>query len=1100
MLILGNRAIQINRFLIIPFFIGGTALYSLLFVLIERFRNSPKLIHFQKGSYYLFLLVLLLNLLLNIDFNLFIDNTDSPFYLLVEASERLKVVNLQLILLLGFLTSVNIATNYLPAQLQNVPSLSSDTNTSKYSTYKKYFAFLSLILLTAIGLVLRLWNLDLLDSYRDEDHHLSSVRLLFDTGAFEYTRAQLVTYTSAFFIWLGGGVSYYDFLYWGRVPSAIMGALTTIPIYLLGRKISKPVAMVSVLLWVISPWAIGIARNIREHSYYIFIILILVLLALAIIEMVLNFDKKQLPKFIAYNLIMGGVLSYAFFIDWLSTLKVSGVILAAVVGAYTVSNIDKVGRLLWKRKILLVLAILALIGLLLPISGSKFLSADKVINYKWADTFFNPNTNTPIQWWKSITRNSYLVYFIVLIGLFVSIIKKHRHYSIYLLTFLFIVLGYHFFFDRYYSPRYISFALPFFTICTAATVVYLFNIIGTIGRKWLRYPLQIALVAILFNIFYLPNTSKAITNPTILDKSFTLETTGEVHNDKKELLRFLEKLPKQELEKQHIITSIYENVLQHELCVDSTKLHKYKYKKTGRFSSVDSIMNKYESGFLILDSHRNGIWRNGYAKERNAIFNVGNAQVQLMQNRKLCQIYQWKTDLLTSKKYDIPATMRHFTDFSIDIGKPFTLSFWVNIPKIADAPLMFIGNIEDNGIVVDAVTDQDNNSKLRFNYGSTMEGYFSQTPPLNDQEWHHVVLHHYGGAKGSPFFIYVDGQKQEPFARVPVHKSKMLEVILSQAFQGDVQDIRIYNKAIKAQQIADIYEKNTADTLAFNSLTPVGTSEAQEKVELVEKEAKTNSNDSLTTAKDAEKTVVDDTKEELVAENIEDNTNNKDDIVVEKEVNNTASNEKKVPISEEKKAELLKAATAFPTSPTTDSTEVTPSLSKAETATTIKEEKPETAQPIEEKMAEPLPKKVENNKTTPEPVVASSSPKETIKESKPKETSKKETPKEKTKLQRHKLYVVQIGAFKNVDHKKLKSLTSVGQLYSEKSGSLTKILVGPYTNSSAAQQAANKIKAKGFAAKQRSITIKYPTITTNINTQELKKIKREPKLSTLRKL
>jgi len=815
-------------------------------------------------------------------------------------------------------------------------------------------------------------------------------------------------------------------------------------------------------LWTISPWAIGVARNVREHSYYIFIILILVLLALEIIELVLNFDRKKLPKLLIYNLIMGTVLSYAFFVDWLSTLKVSGVILAAVVGAYVISNIDKVGRILWKRKILLVLAVLALIGLLLPISGSKFLSADKVINYKWSDTFFHPNTNTPVQWWKSMYRNTYLVYFFILIGLFVSLVKQHRNYPIYLLTFLFIVLGYHFFFDRYYSPRYISFALPFFTISIAAAVVYLFNLLSAVPLKWLRYPLQTLLVATLFNVFYIPNTTKAITNPTILDKSFVLETTGEVHNDKKKLLDFLEKRPRQEVEKKHIITSIYENVLQHELCIDSTHLHKYKYKSAGRFSSVDSIMNKYESGWLILDAHRNGIWRTGYAKQKGTIFNKGNAEVKLIQNRKLCQIYEWKTDLVNRRKYDLPATMRHFTDFSIDIGKPFTLSFWVNIPDMADAPLLFIGNIDDNGIIIDALTDQDNNTTLRFNYGSTMEGYFTKTPPLNDKEWHHVVLHHYGGAKGSPFFVFVDGKKEEAFARVPVHKSKNLEVILSQAFQGDVQDIRIYDKAIKAQQIANIYEKNAADTLAFKSITPVGTSKAQAESKLaltlaanLSKKAKI---DSLKAINEAKKEAVDKTNTEVDdAQTIAqsgpiDGENNTVDLSKKAKIDSLkAINEAEKEVVDEENTEFDEASN---------------------TAIISKKRVVDVKKDLVDR---------ENVKT------------DVAKQTKP---AKEIT----VKLQKHKLYLLQVGAFKNVNRKKLKPLNTVGQLYTEKAGKLTKVLVGPYTNPQTAKKAASKIKAKGFAATQRSIQIRYPTITKNINPKELKKIKREPKLATLKKL
>ena len=50
-----------------------------------------------------------------------------------------------------------------------------------------------------------------------------------------------------------------------------MNALAVLPLYLLTRKMNRPVATLSVLLYATSPWIITFARIVREYAIYPFI-------------------------------------------------------------------------------------------------------------------------------------------------------------------------------------------------------------------------------------------------------------------------------------------------------------------------------------------------------------------------------------------------------------------------------------------------------------------------------------------------------------------------------------------------------------------------------------------------------------------------------------------------------------------------------------------------------------------------------------------------------------------------------------------------------------------------------------------------------------
>ena len=122
------------------------------------------------------------------------------------------------------------------------------------------------IIMLSFGL--RIWEVTDMDAYCDEELHLESIYSILQRGTIDYERAQIVTYLSVFFCWLGDAVGYYGHLYWSRIPSIVISTFTVVPIYWLGRKANKEIGLIAAFLWAMSPWAIVMSRYVREYAYY----------------------------------------------------------------------------------------------------------------------------------------------------------------------------------------------------------------------------------------------------------------------------------------------------------------------------------------------------------------------------------------------------------------------------------------------------------------------------------------------------------------------------------------------------------------------------------------------------------------------------------------------------------------------------------------------------------------------------------------------------------------------------------------------------------------------------------------------------------------
>ncbi|MDD5627056.1 MAG: LamG domain-containing protein [Patescibacteria group bacterium] len=149
---------------------------------------------------------------------------------------------------------------------------------------------------------------------------------------------------------------------------------------------------------------------------------------------------------------------------------------------------------------------------------------------------------------------------------------------------------------------------------------------------------------------------------------------------------------------------------------------------------------------------------------------------------------------------------------SLHFAGSFTVEAWVNIPvaQTHAADNMIVGDY--NGLWKGYKFSIASDSKVFFQVGrqsdTTMCGmYSSQTLSLNT--WYHVV----GVYDGVRPNIYVNGVKTEGNACSPIEAEVSSTIIgkaqwYSQYFNGSIDNVRIYNTALTATQVAALYNNN----------------------------------------------------------------------------------------------------------------------------------------------------------------------------------------------------------------------------------------------------------------------------------------------------
>ncbi len=792
----GNNLVYADIGLIVSLYTGFLFIGTLSFPV----ASSGKYVNL---FHFLFALIILINLFASIVIGFAFFNEYKLLQSITESIERLRITFMYL-----------MGLTAIPVILQSLNKNDNSENIvqKKNTSNKIGLDILLLILMVGIAFYVRYYNIDHLPSYRDEDHHIQAVLQLLSEQCHDYKRGLLVTYSGALLVKLTDAIGYDAYLHCGRLASTIIGSLVCIPIYFLGMKISRLTGIFAVLLWVFSPWAVGISQNFREHIYYVFLISLMSLLLMNILEWVLNYKKELLYKIILSGTVIGLIFSYAVFIDWFSTLKISGVILSVLTFSFLIVhftvNIDQFKLLKKYSPFLIILAILFFI----PITQIKFFSLVETPDMRWANTYLYPASNTPIHWWTNANSDLYLVYFLIILTTCVAALKRHKYFWIFTITFNILLVGYTFFFDRYYAPRYIVFIYPFFIISIAyafSGLVWLFSkfFFNLQKRNNLLQIFNALVVIFLIIILVKPfNIYGSIKKPKKLPNGGNANT-GIVHYDKHLAINFMRSLKPEKRSEATILTTIYGESLRHEID-DLGWVEKFNYKDPNRMANARNIMNSTKHGYLIIDRLRNREWGKNFMLKEGKSIKIGNSNLKKLTNTDIfikansylkrnklpsfkfnenhqCEIFEWTTNVLSSKA-GIDNSKLSDTDLIVDTGSPFTISFLLRTTnEINDFPIS-IGDADDNNIIFYPSVD---NKQIMINYGSNFEEDLL-TFPVEMNDWTKIDFYQYGGSKGSYFGVILNG-KDKYQTKIPVHKNDSLYIYTNKTFIGDVMGIEV---------------------------------------------------------------------------------------------------------------------------------------------------------------------------------------------------------------------------------------------------------------------------------------------------------------------
>jgi hypothetical protein len=216
-----------------------------------------------------------------------------------------------------------------------------------------------------LALVLRVFNLDRLFPAVDEYYHLIAADQILEgapVGSVYPRGLWIVTMPVALALRVFGHE-----LWAARLIGVLFNVLGIVPLYLLMRKVSRPAAALTCVLYATSPWIITFGRVAREYAYYPFIFYWIVYAMVLIVEAIpsrfvvpMQWRSLLQLRFLipAVCLLLPPV--FALKIDWLSTFRTI-LIAYLVLGSFVLMRLDWRARANWPF-VLAVIAALVLGG------------------------------------------------------------------------------------------------------------------------------------------------------------------------------------------------------------------------------------------------------------------------------------------------------------------------------------------------------------------------------------------------------------------------------------------------------------------------------------------------------------------------------------------------------------------------------------------------------------------------------------------------------------------------------------------------------------------------------------------------------------------
>lgn len=499
----------------------------------------------------------------------------------------------------------------------------------------------SIVGLVTLAAAMRLPRIGLLDPYTDEYYHLMAAQELLTAGSTDYQRAPLVTLLVTLAFAVSGATGFEQLVAVARIPFAIVGALTVIPVVLIGRRIDRGVGVVSGLLWALSPWAIGVSRTVREYALY-------PLLALAFTVALMTLARSDASRAARASATVTGVafLSYLA-LDRSSTLAV-GAAPALIATVVTVVVDRRRGRTprrppRWRAVALATIMMTATGFVLLLRADSTQTGLSLRPEYL---RVFLAGDGSPLHWWGSRGATPLFVLVLLLAGAVAARATGTLHRTLPALTATALpLLGLVVLLDRYFSARYSSALLPWFTVLIAGSVVAIIRLIRSSQERLDGHPTRlprrwaVTAAALLLVVAFRPyDPIREIWSTGHGERL----TTGEFHDPVRGFLAThgedLTAAPAL------IIVEHLARAMQVAGIRAFDDSHHYDYRSPERFDDAAAVMGEHQVGLMVLDARRNGGWTPGYPRSDFTVSGGSTIEVQLLSDDGYLQLYRWSTN------------------------------------------------------------------------------------------------------------------------------------------------------------------------------------------------------------------------------------------------------------------------------------------------------------------------------------------------------------------------------------------------------------------------------------------------------------------------
>jgi hypothetical protein len=444
-----------------------------------------------------------------------------------------------------------------------------------------------LLALAALAFVLRAPNLENLFPTVEEYSHINAAKQIIQGAPIEsvYGRSLwpvTLPVTLAFKI--------FGYQLWAaRLLGVIFNVLALIPLYLLARKINRPVAILSVLLFATSPWVIAVSRVVREYAYYPFYFFWVIYGMILLLEQIpdrfrIDQDWKTLlkPRVLLLGAFLAFLPYYALDLDRQSTFKT---ILIAYV-ALGVLLFLKVDFRYWKNLPVLIGIFFATLYL------ERYFSALPTINLVPLNYFFlNPSQ----QWY--FDRIAFLPA-VAVIGAMLFGLYARRQNSI---PFFILILysGSMAFFmlssKKFFAPRHLSTTQLWYILLVALGLYLLWTFLQTFSSLREK-KIQILTVVVLAGMFF--NVRQVLT--PLVSKDPYMAITEDYHDDLTDLQAFM--LANAETSDVLIASRIYSRYI--EWVGEPLFREVYDFHVQSTEEEVLSVVDQFDSGWIIIDTAR----------------------------------------------------------------------------------------------------------------------------------------------------------------------------------------------------------------------------------------------------------------------------------------------------------------------------------------------------------------------------------------------------------------------------------------------------------------------------------------------------------------